>query len=292
MLDGITLLINDKKLEYKYEITDDFIIIKCKNYNCDMQLFYDENVFEYMFTKELKSKQLSSGKYLFEFENYNHKNININFKVNYKFFVKIIFKYMNKQLNTKNLLHHIAIFKNSECGKIYFNEINNLEKQITDKTLDNSSDDKIIYSQLYNILKSNDLYLKFFRKMNETELMLILTDYIICWEAPKISQDKFDKLVTAAINYDVSLECVWRLGMTYDSKGYNYKILDDFFIQSRDVWYLGEYISGIIQINQESIVKKILKTKDKEFISNVVNDDFIKNDLDEKYLLILKNFID
>ena len=45
--------------------------------------------------------------------------------------------------------------------------------------------------------------------------------------------------------------------MNYDEKGYNFDLLDNFFVDSKNIFYLGEYISGIKQINKQKIVNTI-----------------------------------
>ena len=59
----------------------------------------------------------------------------------------------------------------------------------------------------------------------------------------------------------------------------------------KNVYYLGEYISLIHQINQEKIVNTIVKTKDKGFIKQILENDTIVDNLDEEYKNILKSSI-
>lgn len=77
--------------------------------------------------------------------------------------------------------------------------------------------------------------------------------------------------------------------MNFDGKNYNFDLLDDFFVNSKNIWYLGEYISGIHQINQEKIVNKILETRDESFIKQILEDKFLIDNLDEKYKSILES---
>ena len=79
--------------------------------------------------------------------------------------------------------------------------------------------------------------------------------------------------------------------MNYERKGYNFDLLDNFFVDSKNVYYLGEYISDIHQINQEKIVNTIIKTKDKGFIKQILEDNFIVDNLDEEYKNILESSI-
>ncbi len=76
--------------------------------------------------------------------------------------------------------------------------------------------------------------------------------------------------------------------MNYDCRGYNYDLLDDFFVNSKDRRYLVEYISGIIQVNKEKIVNMVIQTKDKEFIKEFLEDDLIQLNLEEKHKDALK----
>lgn len=71
--------------------------------------------------------------------------------------------------------------------------------------------------------------------------------------------------------------------MNFDCKNYNYDLLDEFFVNSKDSLYLVEYISSIHQVNQEKIVNMVIQTKDKEFIKRLLEDNFIQSHLEEKY---------
>lgn len=78
--------------------------------------------------------------------------------------------------------------------------------------------------------------------MSDLELMLLITFYIYLPNVPKINQECFNDLINVAKFYDHNLGNIWRLGMNYECKGYDYNLLDEFFVNSKDIWYLGEYI--------------------------------------------------
>ena len=84
--------------------------------------------------------------------------------------------------------------------------------------------------------------------------------------------------------------------MNYDSRyynyNYNYDLIDEFFVNSKDSYYLAEYISGVIQVNKEKIVNMIIQTKDKEFIKALLKDNFIQNHLEEKHINDLEQVLD
>ena len=69
----------------------------------------------------------------------------------------------------------------------------------------------------------------------------------------------------------------------YDEREYNFDLLDDFFVNSKDVWYLTEYISGVIQANKEKVVNKIIETNDKKFIRSILEYDIFTDKLCEEY---------
>ena len=147
------------------------------------------------------------------------------------------------------------------------------------------------YERIFNLVTHNQTYIEIAQNMSDLELMLLITSYIFVPSIPKIDQDYFNDLVNVAKDYDNALENIWRLGMNFDGKGYNFDLLDDFFVNSKNIWYLGEYINGIQQINQEKIVNKILRTKDKEFIKQVLEDELILYNLDKEYKIILESNI-
>lgn len=210
------------------------------------------------------------------------------------FFVKSIYKYINKLINKDILINEIKIFLNSRVGKKYKKDLNILLENIENK--DKSLEELIInnkneYERIVDLTIHNKTYIDIAKNMSALELMLLITSYIFVPVTPKIDQDCFNDLVNVAKNYDNALENIWRLGMNYDSKGYNFDLLDNFFVDSKNVYYLGEYISSIYQISQEKIVDAIIKPKDEGFIKQVLENDIIVDILDEEYKNILKSSI-
>ena len=163
--------------------------------------------------------------------------------------------------------------------------IENKDKSL-EELIVNSEDE---YERLFKLLIHNKTYIDIAKNMSDLELMLLITSYIFVPYIPKIDQDYFNDLVDVAKDYDNALENIWRLGMNFDGKNYNFDLLDDFFVNSKNIWYLGEYISGIHQINQEKIVNKILETRDESFIKQILEDKFLIDNLDEKYKSILES---
>ena len=291
MFEDIKLSVDNARINYEYNIDEDTIIIKIVDelkINDILKIFYDENVYEIKLDNNTKYNLGKSGEI---FIHLNSKEFIFSVILKDNYFVKSVYKYINKLINKNNLIENINIFSNSKVGKKYIKDITNLIIAIKneDKNIENSMlEDTDDYERIFNLLINNNTYINIFKNMSDLELMLLITSFICVSHVPKISQESFNNLVNAAKSYDSALERIWRLGMNFDCKGYDYNLLDDFFVNSKDIWYLGEYIHGILQIDQENIVNKIINTNDKKFIKQILDDDFIREDLEEKYRKILE----
>lgn len=294
MFKDISLYIDNNKVDFEYEIDKDKIIIKTIDeleIGKKLKIFYDENIYE---IKLNNSTKFSKGKAGEIFINLDIKKLSFSVILKNNFFVKSVYKYINKLINKDILINEIKIFLNSKVGKKYKKDLNILLDNIENK--DKSLEELIInneneYERIFDLTIHNKTYIDIAKNMSALELMLLITSYIFVPFTPNIDQDGFNDLVNVAKNYDNSLENIWRLGMNYDRKGYNFDLLDNFFVDSKNVYYLGEYISLIHQINQEKIVNTIVKTKDKEFIKQILENDIIVDNLDEKYKNILESNI-
>lgn len=292
MFKDINLSIDNNKVNFQYEIIDDKIVFKTIDeleIGNILKIFYDENIYEIKLNKDTK---LNLGKVGEIFINLDIKELSFSVILKNNFFVKSVYKYINKLINKDTLINEIKLFLNSNIEKKYKEDLNILLDIIEnkDKSLEelivNSEDE---YERLFKLLIHNKTYIDIAKNMSDLELMLLITSYIFVPYIPKIDQDYFNDLVDVAKDYDNALENIWRLGMNFDGKNYNFDLLDDFFVNSKNIWYLGEYISGIHQINQEKIVNKILETRDESFIKQILEDKFLIDNLDEKYKSILES---
>lgn len=294
MFKDISLYIDNKKVFFEYEIDKDKIIIKTigeLEIEKKLKIFYDENIYEIKLNSNTKFSKGKAGEI---FINLDIKKLSFSVILKNNFFVKSVYKYINKLINKDILINEIKIFLNSRVGKKYKKDLNILLENIENK--DKSLEELIInnkneYERIVDLTIHNKTYIDIAKNMSALELMLLITSYIFVPFTPKIDQDCFNDLVNVAKNYDNALENIWRLGMNYDSKGYNFDLLDNFFVDSKNVYYLGEYISSIYQINQEKIVNTIVKTKDEGFIKQILENDIIVDILDEEYKNILKSSI-
>lgn len=296
MFKDIKIFVGGKKIAYQSKMKNGKI--ECSidvedGTEQKLELVFDENVFEnFEFDPIVSFQRTNIYKYSVDLENCS-RHLTVKFEVNYKFFVKTVVKFMNGFIDIPNLLWELNIFNSSTIGQKYANELSDLIARIEEPELEEIllSGDKEM-ERIENILINDELYLKFAKSLRAKDLMLIITSYIAIPNPPKVSQNEFDELVEAAIDYEDSLENVWRLGMTYDSRGYDYSLLDSFFAGSRDTYYISEYISSIKQVEQKKIVDMVIKTEDKEFIRALLEDNFIQYHLDEKYKTDLKKALE
>lgn len=294
MFKDISLYIDNKKVFFEYEIDKDKIIIKTIDeleIGKKLIIFYDENIYEIKLNSNTKFSKGKAGEIII---NLDIKKLSFSVILKNNFFVKSVYKYINKLINKDILINEIKIFLNSRVGKKYKKDLNILLENIENK--DKSLEELIInnkneYERIVDLTIHNKTYIDIAKNMSALELMLLITSYIFVPFTPKIDQDCFNDLVNVAKNYDNALENIWRLGMNYDSKGYNFDLLDNFFVDSKNVYYLGEYISSIYQIRQEKIVDAIIKTKDEGFIKQILENDIIVDILDEEYKNILESSI-
>lgn len=294
MFKDIHLSIDNNKVNFGYAIDKDKIIIKTIDelqIGNILKIFYDENIYNIKLNKNTKFTDGKNGEI---FINLDIKELSFSLTPKKNYFVKTIYKYINKLIDKDTLINEINVFINSKTGKKYINDLNHLLETIENRDMNiedlitNNEDE---YERIFNLVTHNQTYIEIAQNMSDLELMLLITSYIFVPSIPKIDQDYFNDLVNVAKDYDNALENIWRLGMNFDGKGYNFDLLDDFFVNSKDIWYLGEYINGIQQINQEKIVNKILRTKDKEFIKQVLEDELILYNLDKEYKIILESNI-
>lgn len=294
MFKDIGLSIDNIQVEFKYKIDKDKVIIKTIDeleIRENLKIFYDENIYEIKLNNNTRFTQKKAGEIILNSDT-NKLSFSVILKNN--FFIKSVYKYINKLISKEMLINEIEIFSNSKIGKRYKEDLNILLNNIENK--DKSLEELIInneneYERIFDLTIHNKTYIDIINDMSNLDLMLLITSYIFVPFTPNISQDDFNDLVNIAKNYDNALENIWRLGMNYDGKGYNFDLLDNFFVDSKNIFYLGEYISGIKQINKENIINRIIKTKDKDFIKQILKSDLIIDYLDNKDKNILESSI-
>ena len=177
-----------------------------------------------------------------------------------------------------------------EKNRIEINEkyVNGIDKILQNNTLENKLKEKFLkireglledkkkvkdggklYESLFTLLADNDLINYYCDLLNDYELLEFIAQYISVPMPPQISQEKFDKIVKVGIEND-EREWLWRLAFNYNEKNKDFSLIEDYFIEKRDDYYLTELISAVIEdLNMKKLKKKVIATKDKKFINKV-----------------------
>lgn len=287
MFKDITIFGGNEKIEYSYVLEDGLLHFFIRNIDKEqyksLKIIYDENIYQISFGEKIKYEIEKAGEIFISLED---NTISFNVNVNFKFFIKTVYKFINKFIDKDTLIQEIELFLKTMVGQKYKKKLMELLSAIQNEGVSLEElilEDNDEFDRITNLLLNNELFITLSKQMNDKDLMLLITYYIAAPMIPKIDQETFDNLVNEAMNYDYALENIWRLGMNYDGKDYNYDLLDTFFVNSKDSWYLAEYISGVTQVNQKKIVDMIIKTRDKAFINKLLKDNFIQSHLEEKY---------
>lgn len=148
-----------------------------------------------------------------------------------------------------------------------------------------------LYTRVANLLTNNSVINKSASKMNDKELLTFITRYISVPLPPPIKQEDFNDLVKVGIEED-NREALWRLAVNYDKK-MDFTLIENYFIDKRDSYYLIELISATDNVNLDNLVSKVVATNDREFMIDLANRSlelsiFTKEDIDkikEKYNL-------
>ena len=288
MFKDISLYIDNKKAFFEYEIDKDKIIIKTigeLEIGKKLIIFYDENIYEIKLNSNTKFSKGKAGEIII---NLDIKKLSFSVILKNNFFVKSVYKYINKLINKDILINEIKIFLNSRVGKKYKKDLNILLENIENK--DKSLEELIVnnkneYERIVDLTIHNKTYIDIAKTMSALELMLLITSYIFVPVTPKIDQDCFNDLVNVAKNYDNALENIWRLGMNYDSKGYNFDLLDNFFVDSKNLYYVGEYISNDINNDTMHIIYVSSKTNYAMELFKIHPYDFIIKPMDKEKVI-------
>lgn len=177
-----------------------------------------------------------------------------------------------------------------EKNRLEINEkyVNGIDKVLQNNTLENKLKEKFLkireglledkkkvkdggklYESLFTLLADNDLINYYCDLLNDYELLEFIAQYISVPMPPQISQEKFDKIVKVGIEND-EREWLWRLAFNYNEKNKDFSLIEDYFIEKRDDYYLTELISAVRDdLNMKKLKKKVIATKDKKFINKV-----------------------
>lgn len=126
-----------------------------------------------------------------------------------------------------------------------------------------------LYESIYILLADNKLINHYWNLMNDYELLEFIAQYISVPIPPQIDQEKFNDLVKVEIKNN-EREWLWRLAFNYNRKNKDFSLIEDYFIEKKDSYYLTELISAVREdLNMKKLKEKVLATKDKKFITSV-----------------------
>ena len=203
-----------------------------------------------------------------------------------------------EKASIKKLIHNIKSIKDKipnevdeiEKNRLEINEkyVNGIDKILQNNTLENKLKEKFLkireglledkkkvkdggklYESLFTLLADNDLINYYCDLLNDYELLEFIAQYISVPMPPQIDQEKFNDLVKVGIEND-EREWLWRLAFNYNEKNKDFSLIEDYFIEKRDDYYLTELISAVREdLNMKKLKKKVIATKAKKFINKV-----------------------
>ncbi|MFI3260514.1 MAG: hypothetical protein R3Y13_02235 [bacterium] len=86
-----------------------------------------------------------------------------------------------------------------------------------------------------------------------------------------IDQEEFDKLICEAKNKENTSEIMFNLALEYSNTEINFRLIEDFFIDKKDIDYLIELYSlaSDDQLEEERTLQKLLDTNDDMLIESL-----------------------
>lgn len=126
-----------------------------------------------------------------------------------------------------------------------------------------------LYESIYILLADNKLINHYWESINDYELLEFIAQYISVPMPPQIDQEKFNDLVKVGIKNN-EREWLWRLAFNYNRKNKDFSLIEDYFIEKKDSYYLTELISAVREdLDMKKLKEKVLATNDKKFITSV-----------------------
>lgn len=126
-----------------------------------------------------------------------------------------------------------------------------------------------LYECIYILLADNKLINHYWESINDYELLEFIAQYISVPVPPQIDQEKFNDLVKVGIKNN-EREWLWRLAFNYNRKNKDFSLIEDYFIEKKDSYYLTELISAVREdLDMKKLKEKVLATNDKKFITSV-----------------------
>ena len=275
MFIGINIYVDSRKVDYDYMISNNrlYVSFKINNDSKKLTIHYDDNIYDDI-NIETGNYEFKNGYLEIDLTKDKVNFFEFSLSANYKYYVKLVYEYVNGNHKKEDLIKRLQVLYDLNKDEAILDRIKVLEEM--------KLDDKFLYYEVDKLTEDilmNDYYDKLCEKMDTYDFLNIITDSITSNKPYSIDQDKLNELVDVAKAHDYASENIWRLAMNYDEMGFDYSKIEEYFVSCRDVYYLGEYISGVYQKNLDNIIDLVIKTHDKEYIKKVLENDFINRDL-------------
>ncbi len=291
MFIGINIYIDSRKVDYDYMISNSRLYISFKiNHNKKrLNIHYDDNIYD-NFKVETGEYKDKDGYLEIDLAKNNLNFFEFSLKANFKYYVKLVYDQVNHNYSKEELIKRLQSLYDLNKEDEVLDRI-----KVLKELKDNSLDDKFLYYEIdkliNDILINNPYYERLMSKMDDYDVLNIITSNLSSNKPYSITQEEFDKLVVAAKTHNYALENLWRLAMNYDGLGYDFSKIEEYIVETKDVYYLQEYISAIYQKNMDYLVDLIIKTQDNEYVKKVLDNEFIDRDLSSEQKDKLKSII-
>ena len=178
------------------------------------------------------------------------------------------YKFFNEYITADELINKIELIDTSNLSKEDINKQNNLVEEIK-SFIKNTEDDS--YERWFSItscISKNDYFNNIYDSLTDYELLEFIAQNIKAPFPPKISQEKFEKLVKAGKEKD-KREWLWRLAFNYVDMDINFDSIADYYIEKKDGYYLSELINAVGEnLNIDSIIDNV---NDKDLLKDLVS---------------------
>ena len=279
MFIDIRILIDSRKVDYNYMISNNrlYISFKIESNHKKLILNYDDNIYD-DFKIETGDYSYEPGYLEIDLEKNNINFFEFSIKANYKYYVKLVYEYVNGKYKKEELIKILKSLYDLNKEDEVLDRIKVLEEM--------NLDDKFLYYEIDKLIEEllmNEYYDKLTDKMNDYDFLNIITYNISSNRPYSIDQEKLDELIDVAKSHKDTNENIWRLAMNYDRMGYDFSKIEEYFVSIKDIYYLQEYISGVYQKNIDYIVDLLIKQNDKDFIKKVLDNELIIRDLNNEH---------
>lgn len=191
------------------------------------------------------------------------------------------FKYSNEFIKDDKLVEELNKLKDKY--PLSKDEINTVINKV--ESLLNEFGEYVRFSKIQDVLEETELFKTELKNITPKLMLDMLTQYIYVGNIPDITQNFFDEMVNECINSN-SREKAWRLALNF-IKNKNIQKIEDYFIEVRDEYYIGELLSTLYDDDLtlvDRVINKMVNTNDKKFIKKYLQLNYIDNFMkDEHY---------